>query len=220
MPSKALLQAIAVTAELTNTELSAAAARVLADDLARYPEAQVLGALVRCRKELKGRMSPADIITRLADGRPGAEEAWAMIPRDEMGSVVWTEEMREAYGVAAPLIAENEPITARMAFLERYRALVQAARDAGVPVRWTASLGYDTRGRERVLLEAVEQGKLPREHAMMLLPNRDTAATEKLATPLLEDRSKPSPARAKFVAESLAMLTKKAMPPLEQKDAA
>ena len=72
MPSKALLQAIAVTAELTGTQLSEGAARVLAADVAPYPEKQVMGALVRCRKELRGRLTVADIIARLDDGRPGA----------------------------------------------------------------------------------------------------------------------------------------------------
>lgn len=198
MPSKPLLQAIAVTAELTGTQLSAPAARTLAEDLSRYPEAQVMGALTRCRKEIRGRLTVAEIVARLDDGRPGAEEAWAMIPRDEAGSVVWTNEMREAYAAAAPLIAEDETIPARMAFLERYRALVQAARDAGTPTRWEASLGYDPRGRERALLEAVEQGKLAREHVMRLLPHRDTAAADKLDAPAIEDRTNPGDGREGF----------------------
>ena len=78
-----LLQALAVTAELTGTELSEPAARVMANDLAAYPVQQVLGALTRCRRELKGRLTVAAILERLDDGRPGPNEAWAMIPQDE-----------------------------------------------------------------------------------------------------------------------------------------
>ena len=76
-----LAEALAVTAELTGTELSVAAAKVMATDLAAYPRQQVLGALARCRRELKTRLTMAAVIERLDDGRPGAEEAWAMIPK-------------------------------------------------------------------------------------------------------------------------------------------
>lgn len=174
MVSKELLQAIAVTAELTGTQLSESAARVMCADLSGYPEAQVMGALVRCRKELKGRMTVADVISRLDDGRPGPEEAWAMLPRDESASVVWTDEMAQAFGVAVPLL-EDDPIQARMAFLEAYRGKVQAARDAGWPVKWTPSLGHDSRGREAVILEAVQKGRLSAPHAQKLLPHNASA---------------------------------------------
>jgi hypothetical protein len=127
-----VLEALAVTAELTNTPITPAAAKVMAGDLAGYPPHQVLGALARCRKELKGRMSVADVISRLDDGRPDAQEAWAMLPFDEDVTVVWTEEMSGAWGVALPLLMENDRIAARMAFLESYRTRVQRARDARV----------------------------------------------------------------------------------------
>ncbi len=38
------------------------------------------------------------------DGRPGPEEAWALVPKDEETSVVMTEEMAAAAGAARPLI--------------------------------------------------------------------------------------------------------------------
>lgn len=171
--SEALVQAIAVTAELTQTQLSAAAARVLADDVARYPETQVLVALTRCRKELRGRLTVADIIARLDDGRPNPEEAWAMIPRSEAATAVWTEEMSVAWGIAEPLLREDDVIPARMAFLEAYRAGVLKARDAGLPVRWSVTLGHDVGGRESVLLDAVEKGRLGAQYVAGLLPYRD-----------------------------------------------
>ena len=173
MASKALLQAIAVCAELTRTQLSEAAARVLADDLSRYPERQVLHALSRCRRELRSGLTPADILARLDDGRPGPEEAWAMMPRDESQSVVWTDEMAQAWGVARPLIDEGDTIAGRMAFLEHYRGLVQTARDRGLPPHWTPSLGHDPAGREAVLVEAAEKGRLPPSHVAGLLPHRE-----------------------------------------------
>lgn len=172
-PTKSLLEAIAVTAELTQTQLSKAAARIMAEDLARYPEHLVLDALTRCRRELKGRMSIADVLTRIDDGRPEGEEAWAMLPKDEGASVVWTQEMATAFGVAYPLIRSGETIPARMAFLEKYRTEVRKARDSGAPVKWTPSLGHDVQSREAVLLEAARLGRLPRDHVQGLLPNRE-----------------------------------------------
>lgn len=178
--SEAVLKAIAVTCELTGTNLSEAAARVLASDLLAYPEGQVLKALNRCRKELKGRLTIADVIARLEDGRPGAEEAWAMLPRDEASSVVWTEEMSAAWGVALPLLHAGDQVAARMAFLERYRTLVQSAREHAKQVKWMPSLGTNPLDRERVLLEAAELGRLPAEHVAGLLPHTTVQAADVL----------------------------------------
>lgn len=167
-----LLQALAVCAELTGTELSKAAVRVMAQDLSAYPLPQVLGALTRCRRELKGRMTIADILARLDDGRPAPEQAWAMVARllnDENPTVVWTKEMAESFGVALSL--SDDPVAARMAFKESYAGACQKARDAGAAVSWTPSLGHDTKGREAPLIEAVRLGRIPLEHAQMLLPN-------------------------------------------------
>ena len=168
--SKRILEMLAVTAELTGTQFSEAAARVLMHDLSAYPEHQVLNALNRCRKELKGRLTLADVLTRIDDGRPGPEEAWSLMPRDEAASVVWTDEMTQAWGVALPLLNEGDHVAARMAFLEAYKRLVQQARDEGVPPHWTPSLGTDAAGREPVLLEAMRKGRLPYEHVHSLLP--------------------------------------------------
>lgn len=170
MPSEQLIQAVAVTAELCGRTFTPAAAAVFVDDLARYPEAQVLGALRRCRREVRGLLTVQDVVSRLDDGRPGAEEAWAMIPQDEAGSTVWTEEMAAAFGVARHLLAEGDRIGARMAFRESYGRLVAQARDDGKPVRWSPSLGHDPGGREAVLQEAVRLGRLSIAHAVELLP--------------------------------------------------
>lgn len=166
-----LLEALAVTIELTGTQASEAAIRIMAADLSAYPLNQVLGALRRCRLELKGRLTVAEVVSRLDDGRPGPEEAWAMIPHDEAGSVVWTAEMAQAFGVAQPLIACNDLVAARMAFTERYRALVSAARSDGVPPQWSPSFGTDRFGREDAVSTAVQKGRMLPNHAQQLLPD-------------------------------------------------
>lgn len=165
--AKEVLQALAVTAEITGTQLSEGAARVFAGDLSRYPPDQVLGALTRCRREVKGRLTVADVIGRLDDGRPTPDEAWAMIPHDEATTAVLTEEMAQAWGISRE--AEDR-VSARMAFLSAYRRLAQEARDAGVAVKWFPSLGTDPTAREAAISEAVRLGRLSNTHAQKLLP--------------------------------------------------
>ncbi len=111
-----------------------------------------------------------DVVSRIDDGRPGPEEAWAMIPKDEAGSVVWSEEMALAFGVARHLLDEGDSVGARMAFKESYAKHVSVARDQGRPVRWSPSLGHDPRGRDAALSEAVTAGRLTYEHAQELSP--------------------------------------------------
>lgn len=180
-PTENLLKAIAVTAELTDTDLSESAAMVMAQDLAVYPENQVLGALVKCRRELKGKLRISDVLDRLDDGRPEANEAWAMIPKSESASVVWTREMAESFGVAFPLIQDGDHVAARMAFIESYKSKCADARNNGIPVKWEPSLGHDINGREHVLLEAVQKGLLAQDHVAKLLPyHEQTEFTNKL----------------------------------------
>lgn len=171
-PSINLAKAVAVTAELTGTNLSETAIQVMLEDLARYPEPQVMGSLTRCRRELKGRLTIADVISRLNDGRPGVEEAWAMLPKDEYTTAIWTVEMSQASAVIHDLI-ERDEVAARMAFKEAYNRLCQDARDRGEPVSWSATLGWDKGGRESVLKAAVVAGRLSQEQVAIYLPPVD-----------------------------------------------
>lgn len=154
-----LIEAVAVTAELTGTEFTKPAARVFAQDLERYPIEQVLGALERCRRELRTRMTIADVVSRLDDGRPGAEEAWSMVPMSEADSVVWNNEIAEAYGVVAGMLPDDA-IGARMAFKETYTAIVARARDRGDPPHWFPSFGRDKSGRAIAVRQAAERKRI------------------------------------------------------------
>lgn len=180
-----LIQALAATAELCGTNLSEAAAKLMLADLSEYDERAVLHALSKCRRELKGRLTLAEIVSRIDDGRPGAEEAWAVLPFDEATSVVWTKEMSDAFWIAQPLIDAGEKIPARMAFKEAYLRLVAEAREHREPVKWTVSLGHDQAGRQPVLAAAVEKGRIAASHARTLIPNFDR---DDSVTPLLESR--------------------------------
>lgn len=170
MPSSAVIEAIAVTAELCGRTFTPAAAAVFAGDLDGFGDAAVLKALSRCRKEVKGLMTVQDVISRIDDGRPGVEQAWAMLPHDEDASTVWTGEMVEAWAVALPLLNDGDRIGARMAFKESYAAKLADARDQRRPPKWTVSLGRDASGRQAALIEAVRHNRLTVDHAVQLLP--------------------------------------------------
>ena len=99
----------------------------------------------------------AQIEGRMADdGRPGPAEAWAKSVRaaDEGATVVWTEEMAQAWGVAAPLMANGDDVGACMAFRESYSRMVDEARRARRVAVWSASLGFDADRRKEALSDA------------------------------------------------------------------
>lgn len=166
-----ILEALAVTCAVTNTEMPEAAVRVMTSDLGAYPEEAVLTALVRCRRELTGRLTLAAVIERIDDGRPGPEEAWAASPRSEGESTVWTEEWATAYFVALPHLQDGDMVAARMAFLERYRRGLTEARTSGKPPHWSLSMGHDRKGRDEAVLAAVRMGRIGESRALALLPH-------------------------------------------------
>lgn len=180
-----LIEAVTATAEFCGQVLSPSAVRVLADDLSRLGQEAVLAALARCRLELRGRLKISDILFRLEDGRPDAATAWQMLPQDERQTVVWTEEIAEAWGMAFPLLEQADVAAARSAFEQAYRKAVLLARAQHVPVRWVPSLGSDRGSREQVLRDALDKGLLTAEHVEQLLPGSSTAMTQ-----IASDRSR------------------------------
>ena len=149
-------------------------------------------------KKSKFQPVPADIIEfieRLVpDGRLGADEAWAMIPRDEHTSVVMTEEMAEAMGAAQPLLDEGDQVAARMAFKEVYVRIVEKNKLAGISPKWFPSLGRDLAMRETVINEAVRLGRLGFEHAAKSVPAiADRVQSQRLS---IEDKAPVSHTKA------------------------
>lgn len=186
MVSQSVAEALAVTAELCGGDISEAAAKIMLADLANYPERAVLDALVRLRREHKGRLSLAAIIERIDDGHPGAEEAWAMVPKTEYDTGVMTRQMGKALHAVQHLIDHGDMTAARMAFRETYTREVTQARAAGVPAAWEPSVGWDEHGRVAVLGEAVKAGRIALEAALHHV-------TGERVKDLLELASKPVP---------------------------
>lgn len=125
----------------------------------------------------KTMVQPAHIVAQIEgaaanDGRPDADEAWAIAMRadDEAVTVVWTDEISQALTAARPVLARGDEVGARMAFKAAYGRLLTQARKELRPVRWVASLGHDVAQRDAVLQHAVELGQLPAPHVAALLP--------------------------------------------------
>jgi hypothetical protein len=167
-----LSEMLCITAELTGTQLSPAAAKVMALDLARYPEKQLFGALESCRRELKGRLTIAEIINRLDDGRPTADAAWAIMAQgqDEAVTIVINNEMAQAMQYARHLV-QDDRVAARMAFKDSYQKIVAEARNSALAPSWFPSLGHDPSLRAEALQRALDQGILTAEQVSPIMPN-------------------------------------------------
>lgn len=157
--------------------------------LAAYSLEQVRAAFdAHCRDPKNGRFAPlpADIIGKIeeaaaADGRPEADEAWAvaLASTDEQRTVVWTAETAEAWSACRPVLQSGDKVGARMAFKAAYDRLLGEARAARRPVQWSVSLGHDPEQRQLVLTEAVRAGRLP--EAMLPAPAGPVAGLLELA---------------------------------------
>lgn len=118
---------------------------------------------------------PADIIDFINqhDGRLSADEAWAQVIKasDENVSMMWTDEMREAWFHCKPVFDSGDEIGARMAFRQHYSRLLDAARLQGRPVKYEISLGFDLDSRKQVVERAVAIGVIGMDERVKLLPD-------------------------------------------------
>lgn len=137
---------------------------------------------------------PADLIAQIAglaerDGRPGAEEAWAIAlrSRDEAETVIWTTEIAKAFVIARPVLDGGDEVGARMAFRESYSRLVDEARHGRTPAAWSASLGFDQERRRKAIGAAVSAGLLPMTE-VPLLPAPTLDAVTRSAPPHIRQR--------------------------------
>lgn len=140
-----------------------------------YSIEQVRAALSQHMRESKFPPVPADVVTRLpkeSDGRPDANEAWAIAlrSRDERDTVVWTQESAEAFTIASAVLDAGDEVGARMAFKAAYERLVEKSRAAGAKPQWHMSLGHDPLLRESAATEAVRAGRLSIAHARAAVP--------------------------------------------------
>jgi hypothetical protein len=165
-----LVKQLVATAEVLGTQISPTAAAMLAEDLSRYEQTVLNAALARVRSESPTRLTPKVIIEAIdaAMGRPGANEAWAVAlsAMDERNTVVWTEEIAQAWEVARPVVRGGDEIGGRMAFKDSYERLVRTARDERRMPVVTVSFGDDADLRAPAVEKAVKLGYMPGEQAV------------------------------------------------------
>jgi hypothetical protein len=171
------------------------------------------------RDPQRGRFQPSvsDIIAQIevsagTDGRPGAEEAWALVQRsnDEAETVVWTAEMRDAFSICRVLLEAGNVIGGRMAFKEAYLRLVAEAVRNNKPVKWEVSLGRDSQKREVAIQNATIAGRLSTAMANILLPGIGCTPLLQLSTSgATQEISREGLARVKAEMEKLQMGSEK-----------
>lgn len=177
--------------------------------LAPFPLPVVRAALDQHLRTSRFPPTPAEILELIGgnDGRPGAEEAWALVLRDrddgsrsrlrkvawteEVSTTVWTREMLAAWGVANPVLTSGDEVGARMAFREVYNREVELAHRRCEPVRWEVSLGTDKQAAAEVIRAALADGRIvlpaigsPGDELTLLLEN--ASLPRRLALPAPE----------------------------------
>lgn len=122
---------------------------------------------------------PADVIRRVSnlqpsDGHLPADEAWAIAAKamDESETVVMTQEIAEAWGVAREVMCLGDEVGGRMAFRSAYERRVAAARADGLRPTWFASLGQDPQKRAAALESAADRLRLPHLAAQAVIEDQ------------------------------------------------
>lgn len=72
--------------------------------------------------------------------------------------------------VAQPILSIGDKVGARMAFIEAYTKLIEAAKSEGKPATYQVSLGYSPERRQTAIAEAVKKGLLEAPKVEHLLP--------------------------------------------------
>jgi len=106
---------------------------------------------------------PADISHQLPkelNAWLSANEAWAACPKDETQSSAMCDEMSQALFIAQDLIDSGDMIAARMAFLENYNRLIEAAKSEGRKPNWFPSYGSGKESRFKADRETIDRKNL------------------------------------------------------------
>ncbi len=91
----------------------------------------------------------------------GADEAWsiAKVAMNDANTVVTTDQIIEAWGIAYPLYSERDETAARMAFRDAYNRIIKTAPENP---KWFASTGGDKAQIAGVIAKAIALGRLPK----------------------------------------------------------
>lgn len=113
-----------------------------------------------------------ELALSMADGRPTAEQAWALIPKSECDTGYVTQEMMNAWITVYEDYADGNRVGARIGFIKAYDQEVRNARAAMRPPKGWISHGISYTQEERAQAEvaAIEQA-----HAMGAITDQRAA---------------------------------------------
>ena len=160
-----LIEELGATMELSGQQIRPASLKLLAADLEHIDKSLLRMALARIRAEHKGQILTGTVLQYVdhAMGRllPSEAYALALSSSDDSATIVWTNEIADAWAVAAPLLRAGDKFGARQAFVEAYGRITGEARALRQHPVVQVSLGHDPEGRTRALQEAMTAGRLP-----------------------------------------------------------
>lgn len=161
---------------------------------------------------LRGRFFPlpADVSHQLPNELNAwlnANEAWAACPKDEIQSSAMCDEMSQALFIAQDLINDGDMIAARMAFIEYYNRLMDAAKSEGRKPKWFPSYGMDKDLRYKADREIVERKNLalPKSEWLELPQLQGTQQIEFKDLLKLEAEHNPEPKEKHRASHSVGM---------------
>lgn len=185
-----VINSLFVSLDMMGQSMSEQAVEMMATELYRYDFNAVQNAIKKCTRECKYRINLAEIVSRIDDGRPSAEEAWQEVyTLSEHDSKVMTREQQIAFCSVSYALQEattTDLINCKRAFVEKYNKLCEQAKADAEPVKYVMSMGSDSDGRKAAAVDAVAQGKLTQERAVAMLPEYEY---EIMDVPLLEGQS-------------------------------
>jgi hypothetical protein len=168
------LESLAVAFEVMGQETTETAVEFIANELYKHDFNAVQKAIKQACRECKYKITLADIISRIDDGRPSADEAWQEVYMlTEWDSKIMTDEQIMAFcsvSTALQTGTTTDQINCKKAFVDKYNKLVQEARAESRPVKYMLSMGSLSDGRVSAAIEAVAQGKMTQQAAVRLLP--------------------------------------------------
>lgn len=161
---------LAATAEAMGQVVSDNTVALMVADFRVFPKHQLKEALHRVRMEGTGRLTPKVLLDQLdaINGRIGGDEAFALVlkAKDETQTVVWTDEIAQAWAATSTMLQGRDQVGARMAFKQAYERIVQDARAQMKRPGPVISIGTDPDLRRVAITQAHEQGRLPLAEAL------------------------------------------------------
>ena len=155
---------LAATIEATGGEAKPQVVAMMVADFRTYTKHELREALHRLRQSGE-KLTPKTLLDQLdaLHGRLGADEAFALVlqAQDEAQTVVWTDEVVQAWTAIAPMMRGRDQVGARMAFKQAYERIVQDARVMRKKPEPVVSIGADPELRYVAVTRAYEQGALP-----------------------------------------------------------